>query len=246
MSVCKYRGFTLVEVLISMVIMSLIITLAVSSYRYFFNFGNQDNIQDQDKALKRLTELQPINNAVRSSLAYYYLSGYEQQKKIFFQGEQRALSFITTKPALIDSPLAIGILLVRIDGAEDQLLYCELPLGSRDLSTFKVVDSDCDEGSKFEYLRANDISIDYFGWESRTDIENFTSGWFGRAEVNLTPKWFQNYDSGKTKLLPAYIRVTSIYEVGKKTWLPEELMWKLSEENPDSMRGNSNSEFEDL
>lgn len=241
----KNSGFTLIEVLISMVIMSLIIGLAVSSYRYFFNFGNQDNIAEQDVAVKGLTKIQPINQAVRSTLAYYYYSEYEQQKRLFFKGSKRSMSFVTKRPALVDSPLAIAILLVRIDGAQDQLLYCELPLGSRDLATFNAVESDCDE-HQFEYLRANDISLEYFGWQSRNDIENYTSGWFSAAEVSLAPQWFSNYESDKTQLLPLSIRVTSLYDIDQRSWIPEQVIWWINEENPDSQRSNSNSEFGDV
>ncbi|WP_448563806.1 PulJ/GspJ family protein [Thalassotalea ganghwensis] len=217
----RTRGYTLIEVLVAMVIFSVLMTLSVSSYRYFFNATVSKGNTEYDLSL--LTKRKIINNAIKGLQPYYY-AGLDGKNELFFKGEKRYFSFITNTPGYLDEPLVIANFFVRESGKV--LAYCELPLGSVNLLNYRFRESHCNEYQV--YTSADNIEFSYFTWKDVLELDNYYSEMLNIA-IKPKPLWREQYDSAKTIILPLYIKV--MIEGGSRL-LPSELLFEVPEELP--------------
>lgn len=217
----RARGYTLIEVLVAMVIFSVLMTLSVSSYRYFFNATGSKGSMDYDLSL--LTKRKIINSTIKGLQPYYY-PGFERKSELFFKGNENAFSFVTSNPSYLKEPMVIANFFIQESGKE--LAYCELPLGSVNLLNYKFKVSSCQDYQV--YLNAENIRFSYFTWKDVLELDNYYSELLNIA-IKPTPLWREQYDSAKTIILPLYIKV--IIE-GGETLLPSELLFAVPQEQP--------------
>ena len=50
------------------------------------------------------------------------------------------------------------------------------------------------------------------------------------------PKWFNEYASYRSGVLPIYVRIRSVLADDKYTFMPNEFLIRFNQENPDSQR----------
>ena len=217
----KNKGYTLIEVLVAMVIFSVLITLAVSSYRYFFSATASKN--GQTYALSLLSQRKLINTSIKAIEPYYYLS-YDNKSTLFFQGEKQNLSFISYNPSYLNEPLVISTLFIANSGKE--LRYCERPLGSLPLANYRFRENDCLE-SKL-YLQADNINFSYYSWKDAFEFYDYYSEHLN-VTVKPKPQWRAQYNSDKTLALPLFIRIHTTKNDGL---LPAEFMFEVPPELP--------------
>ncbi|GKW54119.1 hypothetical protein NCCP2140_31720 [Pseudoalteromonas sp. NCCP-2140] len=191
----RQGAFTLVEVLIAMVIFSLVMTLAVSSYRYsILNLTKQDKSRSVDV----LTTTKLINNQIRALKPFFH-TNQEGAKTPFFIGGEKSMLFITESPIIVSSPIAVAALVIE----ENRLEYCEVPFGSFPLyqppSTFP-----CDEN--LTYLDAHEVEISYFGWKNRFELDDFYSEYLN-VNVKPSPKWYSTFEGSKRGLVPMFVKI---------------------------------------
>ncbi|WP_175623906.1 type II secretion system protein [Pseudocolwellia agarivorans] len=219
------KGYTLIEVLVAMVIFSVLITLAVSSYRYFFtSVGDKKN---QSYALSLLTQRKIINTSIKGLEAYYYLD-YDNKSVLFFNGKKESFSFVSYQPSYLDEPLVVSTFFIAESGKE--LRYCERPLGSLALINYMFRDSDCPVSHL--YFEGESISFSYFGWKDAFELDNFYSEYLNVA-IKPQPKWRFQYNSAETLTLPLFIR---IQHATSNSLLPNEFMFELPQELPEAKR----------
>jgi prepilin-type N-terminal cleavage/methylation domain-containing protein len=224
----NYKGYTLIEVLVSMVIFSVLITLAVSSYRYFFSsLGKNVN---QDYKLSLLTQRKIMNVTVKSLEPYYFMS-YESKPTLFFYGTKTSVSFISYSPSYLDEPLVISTLFITDSNKE--LRYCERALGSLKLNSYVFRTNDCPE-SKL-YFEGENIDIAYFGWENALELSDYYSEYLD-VVIKPEPKWRNEYNGAEANTLPLFIKIT---HTTKNSLLPKEFMFELPEELPGAKRDKS-------
>lgn len=217
----KPKGYTLVEVLISMVIFSVLITLAVSSYRYFFSATASKNAQAYTLSL--LSQRKIINTSIKAVEPYYYVD-YENKSRLFFLGEKARLSFVSFNPSYLNEPLVISTLFITNSGNE--LHYCEQALGSVSLVNYKFRENDC-PNSKL-YLKGDNISLSYFTWKNALELDNYFSEYLN-VNIKPRPKWRAPYNSAETLALPLYIKISTSNASGL---LPLEFMFEVPQEIP--------------
>lgn len=221
-------GYTLIEVLVSMVIFSVLITLAVSSYRYFFN--SIDKKKNQEYRLSLLTQRKIINTSVKRLEPYYYVD-YDSKPKLFFHGRKSDFSFVSAQPSYLNEPLVISTFFTANSGRE--LYYCERALGSIQLQNYSFRDSDCE--TKHLYLLGEGIAFSYFGWKDGFELSNFYSEYLN-VTVQPTPKWREQYDSAESLVLPLFIKVK---HTTRNSLVPTEFMFELPHELPGAKRDKS-------
>jgi len=221
----KNKGYTLVEVLTAMVIFSLVISIAVSSYRYFFSATGKTSKNKDDLAL--LTKRKIINQSIKAMQAYYYRN-FEGTNKLFFYGDQNVVSFVSDHPSLLEEPLVVANLYVTNSGKD--LMYCEQGLGTVNLDNYKFRESQCEH--KLVYLTNEQIKMSFFAWENHLELDDFYSE-FTTQVVEPKPKWRLQYDAKTTLSLPLFIKVSL---TGKNKMLPNEFMFKIQEELPYTKR----------
>ena len=208
-----------------MVIFSVVMTLAVSTYRYFFStIGSGENQTDE---VILLTQRKIINTSINSIESYYYLD-YNHKARLFFHGNKNNLSFISSSPSYLDEPLVIATLFIINSGRE--LYYCERALGSVSLINYQFRSNDCPE-SKL-YLQGEDVDLSYFGWKDALELDNYYSEYLN-VSIKPKPIWRQQYASAETLTLPIYIKIKHMQ---KKGFLPREFMFEMAQELPQSKR----------
>lgn len=194
----KQQGaFTLVEVLIAMVIFSLVMTLAVSSYRYsILNLTKQGKSASVDA----LTTTKLVNNQIRTLKPFFH-TNQEGAKTPFFVGEEKSMLFITESPIIVSSPIAVSALIIE----GNRLEYCEMPFGSFPL--YQPPSSlPCDE--KLTYLDANEIEISYFGWKNNFELDDFYSEYLN-VNIKPSPKWYKTFKGSIRGLVPMFVKIAS-------------------------------------
>lgn len=224
----KNKGYTLIEVLVSMVIFSVLITLAVSSYRYFFSSIGVK--KGQAYTLSLLTQRKIINTSIRGLEPYYYID-YDNKSKIFFHGNKNNFSFISYRPSYLDEPLVISTFFIIESGRE--LHYCERALGSVQLKDYFFRESDCQD-SKL-YFSSENISFSYFGWKNGFELSNFYSEYLSVA-IQPKPNWRALYNSAETEVLPLFIKIKHAIN---NDLIPPEFMFELPDELPGAKRDKS-------
>ncbi|GAA0815192.1 hypothetical protein GCM10009111_13140 [Colwellia asteriadis] len=221
----KCKGYTLIEVLVSMVIFSILITLAVSSYRYFFSATASKN--SQAHALSLLSQRKIINTSIKALEPYYYVD-YDNKSRLFFLGEKERLSFVSYNPSYLNEPLTISTLFLAESGNE--LYYCEQALGTISLMNYRFRERDCLE--KKLYLKGENIRFSYFSWKNALELDSYFSEYLN-VNVKPKPQWRSQYDSAETLALPLYIKISTSNALGL---LPNEFMFEVPQELPIAKR----------
>ncbi|WP_286259833.1 PulJ/GspJ family protein [Pseudoalteromonas apostichopi] len=215
----RQGAFTLVEVLIAMVIFSLVMTLAVSSYRYsILNLTKQD----KSRSVDTLTTVKLINNQVRSLKPFFHIN-QEGAKTPFFVGEEKSMLFITESPIIVSTPIAIAALIIE----NNKLEYCEVPFGNFPLhqppSSFPC-------GEKLVYLDADEVEISYFGWKNSFELDDFYSEYLN-VNVKPSPKWYGTFKGNIRGLVPMFVKIASDKHSDIILKIPEVTPYQLGANN---------------
>ncbi|NKC17420.1 prepilin-type N-terminal cleavage/methylation domain-containing protein [Pseudoalteromonas sp. S4498] len=189
-------GFTLIEVLISMVIFSIVIALAVMSYRFSLqNLTSSNSRYDIDK----LSRVKLVNQQIREAFPYGYVD--ELGKTVpFFIGKKEGFAFVTRSPVLISEPIAVSTLYIK----DRDLLYCEVPLGVVSLSSFKIHESNCEKSISF--MSSQSFEFQYFGWKDWLEFSNYYSEYLDIV-VKPKPTWNDTFYASQRKIMPLFIRI---------------------------------------
>lgn len=100
------RGFTLIEMLVSIIIFSFIIALAAYSFRFYADLTKKIIMPYPQKAV----DFSNLENTIRSM--FYFVSQKEDEfgKEsfyLYFYGNAESMSFITAKPIKINDNIAV-------------------------------------------------------------------------------------------------------------------------------------------
>ena len=224
------KGYTLIEVLVSMVIFSVLMTLAVSSYRYFFSATNKTNSQSYNLSL--LTERKIINTSIRDIQAYYY-QDFDGENRLFFHGTKNSFSFVSNSPSYLNASMVVAT--VFASNSNTQLRYCEQALGSVSLFNFHFRESDCSD-SKL-YLLSENIKFLYFSWKDAFELDDYYSD-LRNITIKPKPIWRAQYLSAQTLALPLFIKVETKQS---NDLLPVEFMFEVPQEQPQAKRDKNAS-----
>ncbi|MCF2948440.1 type II secretion system GspH family protein [Paraglaciecola aquimarina] len=224
------QGFTLIEVLIALVIMSSVIALSVGAFRLFQPANLPDSEKLTEKSI-RLIQYKKVSRSIRSALHYNFNSENGDNYLAFF-GNNGYLLFITSNPVFSGHKLAIAILnkvVSPINGLVS-LSYCEHPLGSLNLNYIETERLTCKGRDTIRYLSdLRQIDFEYFGWENRGVYFQTQSDWFSNR-IKHEPKWWENFSAIDRQLLPYFIKI-KIRKSNTEERLSE-LFIRLNEEDP--------------
>ena len=123
----KKNGFTLVEMLVAIVLLSLLIGVAVFAFRMQLMNVQKLKTSGLDSVLHYTQLTSPIE-----SMKYYVVEDYDTfgkpMKKMhyFFSGDAKHMEFVTTNPNLGEYDA-----IVMLECKEDELIYKEEPLFER-------------------------------------------------------------------------------------------------------------------
>ena len=191
-------GFTMIELLIAMMLLSSVIFIASMSFSVFSSKWQQKTGRF-DLAASEVRNLLAVQKSIRAMASYLVFN--EQQKPVyFFVGEPEQLTFITSKPVFTHAAQAIVMLKVETEPDSEQqlLVYYEAPLER----VFRSTGQQPDFQFREVIARQRNIRFNYFGWVNLQQRAEFYDG------ASYRPEWQTTYDGSRNGMLPYGINLS--------------------------------------
>lgn len=187
------RGFTLIEILISLTILSLTFLVAGNAMSLFIN--NWEKVSEQLHKNEFLAiDLNGLNNTLKN-IEYY--DRYEPSSNAFhpyFYGRNKKMSFITKQPVFLNKNLSlVELAVVKSENGE------QLQVSEYDISNDLNLDNLDKPIYSNIFLTADEINFSYEGF---SQVGELTS-----SEEYKKPELLSSYEARKTGLLPIRINL---------------------------------------
>lgn len=196
----KQRGLTLLEMLVSILILTLVLSMVSSAYSYYVTGFNRQHsrLVDSFSQIKRSFLWQDQLAAATE----YYLEISPRTYRVFFDGRANELSWIVS----IDSNRKGEQAVAWLGILNGYLSYCEQPF-SVYLPKSSVQTSDEVCKSRLQIIvPADEFKVHYFGWSNLESRQNaILEPLPGRLPDH--PQWFREYLGSKTNTLPLWVRL---------------------------------------
>jgi len=195
------NGFTLIEMLVSLVILTSIMLLSSEAYRYFVVQLNQrqDSFNTVSEHFKRLKWLQHQI----ASTSMYYVTTVEGKKQLLFSGSKNALLWVSTTSVTKPGTGSVSAMAIE-DG---HLRYCEKVLDETFLTKANISQQDVCSEFSLNIVPATALTLEYYGWLDLTAqlSQNPINPVMNAAS---TATWQDKYFSSETGTLPGLIKMT--------------------------------------
>lgn len=196
-------GFTLVEVLIAIVIMSSVVVLAGQSYRQFVVTAN-----DFDKKygvhLQQLQKEQVIREKLESSRLYMANKQHmftQKDQYPYWIGNESSWAGITTQSLQDENRSAVFLVSIQ----DNNLTYCEKVIDEW-LPTTGVVPEGVCQFSIVLDENVTELNFKYFGWDSYDSLITIRQAGFLDMDVShIKPSWFSSYLGEKRRVMPMWV-----------------------------------------
>jgi len=192
-NIAKQRGLTLIELLISLVIISTVITLCANG----FSFGNRvwAKVDEQQDHLDEVVSAQRFLRKALSEAVFYPLNE-DELKNNYFNGESEKMLFLAPSPQYgLDDYLYIYELYKLKSGDTYNLSLRYLPANSYFSGTAKTTDK------HVELVR---------------DIKNLKFNYYGLNRLTGELAWFDAWLN--QDVLPLLVSISVEYAGEKQTW----------------------------
>lgn len=180
------RGFTLLELLISVAILSLVIGLSTYSFSLFSqHWTSRERDQLQSQGEYQLVQL--LDRAMTSCIPWIVRSG-DEDLGFYFLGRDEGMTFVTSRPIVeADAPAVIRIFRESDGPGRYKLVYEEASLASITLGN-------ANQRLPFAHRlviarNLSKLSFRFYGWtssESRAEAMSMDSG--------VVPSWHAAFD----------------------------------------------------
>jgi general secretion pathway protein J len=175
MSMRRKRGFTLVEVLIALVLMSMAMALMMAGLRYSAKAWSS-----AEQRIDTLTDLQATRRIMNSTLgaAFPTITGEGDSKRFLFEGESGAVTFTTYMPPYPDQAglYLIKLFIIKHEGSYQlRLKRALLTPDIRPLSDWSS------EEDVLVWQSGWPLSFAYFG--SSDESEHWQNQWDGSIQI---------------------------------------------------------------
>ena len=192
------RGFSLLELLVAMVVLSLVIGIATYAYGMFIRHWD-GQLGRFNMAQTQYQRLEWLATALEDTLPYL-VQDDQGEPGFYFLGREEGLTLVTLSPIFgVGEPALIRVFREIDEEGAWQLVYEEAPFAGSVLAR-------ADQRMDFRHrlIIANDVSkpvFRYFGW---ADLASRVA--FGDAAV-ADRGWFDNYDGLRRRYHPEKIEV---------------------------------------
>lgn len=197
----RVRGFTLVELLISITVLSMVIGIATFAFS-LFSRNWQGKTGDFELAAGQLQRVELLNGVIRDAAAWFVTSGQTKDSfGFYFLGRDEGMTFVTESPLFDPQGLAV-VRVFREREASNRswrLVYEEAPLRG-------VLLREAAQTLPFQHRLVileglASLEFRYFGWRSMTArAEGIETGL-------MSPEWFTEYDGVVRQQQPMRIGV---------------------------------------
>ena len=210
------RPFTLIEVLVTLVVFSLILSLATMAFGYFDTQYQQIKKQEM-RSSSELTSLMILGDALEASVDYFVRNeDYRGYYKMFFEGEEDSCTFVSLRSFFRGR----GSSLCRLSYNEKtkEILYQEVSLDKVLFDTSSQVDSLLQSGKKYKWKLEKDESF-----RLAYKVGQKSTKFLAREEI----KWVDSCSAAQMNVLPKTVRFTI-----KKDKLMQDYTFQIVDGNP--------------
>lgn len=192
------RGFTLIEVLIAMALLSVVMLVGSMGFSVFSQRWQNDmgSFSHELSQAKKLLLLQKAFNGIAS----YIVKNRQQQPVYLFQGSSRSVMFVSNAPLL--QPAAQGLIWLEVitnDDGSDSLIYKEYSFIATPLFSLENLPQ---PNVSVEIFRAEDIRFNFYGWkDEETRARSFDA-------ERVSPEWQTDYISERSGILPYAVNLS--------------------------------------
>lgn len=208
----KHRGFTLVELLSAMVVMSLVMVLATMSLGQFSRYSDKSGAGFEQR-INRYLALDRLGQTLEQMLDYYVVDNV-QAPRLYFVGEEQEIRFVTTNSWQHDDRSSISYLVVEedVDGSEALVLY-QRSLTDNVFFVWADAPEQSEMTANIVISGATDIRFEYLGIENIRQL--YPSGISDNYRKNLL--WKSRFLGKDTGYLPEKIKIEVEWPNGT-TW----------------------------
>lgn len=198
----KSLGFTLVEVLISMVVFSLLMILVSNA----MSFATRYWTQEHGNLKQKVSEFIITEKLYRSIAAMQpYAIKYPQKNEvgIFFHGTDRQVTFVSDIGIYQKGPVIISLQIVADQELGTQVQLAEQPLAE----TMLITPADLDKIEwNWHNVKTNLVSakFTFYGYDHLNKLMLDRSK---RNQAKVKMSWFSNYNGEQTQILPKHVKL---------------------------------------
>lgn len=143
-----------------------------------------------------------------SSATDYFVRTKEDGWTPYFEGSNDVISYVSLSPLSGNVPVVVWIKREKEENGKSSLVYYELPVY---MKTYDEIESEYSTGN---YRQGNSVRL----FEG---IENMETSFYGydlkRNEYIM--KWYDHYDSRKSKILPSVVKISFAQEGRRRIFL---------------------------
>lgn len=205
------KGFTLVEMLVSMVLLTMVMLIASGAYSLFSDRWN-GRLGHYNKSMATAKESILVQEALNSIIAYA-VTDDKGDAKLYFEGNRNGFVAVTLRS--IYNPKVAAVIRLKVSQNDDftyKLIYEEFAMTEELLINAQQPIVFSSPIVLFDKLV--NINFQYFGWPSLASYN-----WSSENSSTITNpkprKWFDNYNALDTYIQPEQIKVTFSAEKGE-------------------------------
>lgn len=194
----KAIGFTLIEVLIALMLLSIVMYVGNLSFSIFSERWRKE-LGDFNLNAESARKFLLLRQAVKGASNYLTRDG-NGNAVYLFEGDSQQLAFVTNKPIFNPTYQALVHLTVKtLSSGRQQLVYAEYSFrhGAPVQHDFKP-----DMSDRLVLFEAEDIRFNYYGWKSFAD----RSLYIEQSEGGL--EWQDNYSASEIGMIPFALNLT--------------------------------------
>ena len=197
----EQKGFTLIETLISMVLLSMIIFVGSMSFSTFSSKW-QDNLGHFDSKVIEVKMQFLLQKTLQSTANYLAKESKNQEPYYFFHGNSQELLFVSNNPIFSENTQAMVRLSVvyNANNTTSSILYQEAPMTEQILLQKEFAPLFLNQ--TLLLTNKQNIRFNYFGWKNPNErIEAV-------EDNEIMPTWDNNYHGDISGIMPLAINIS--------------------------------------
>jgi len=198
----NHCGFTLVEMLVSMVLLSMVLLISSNAYSLFSERWN-GRLGHFNQSVAQAKNLILVQESLKSIISYV-VTNDQQQAKFYFEGNRNGFVAVTLRS--LYTPEVAAVIRIQITQNADfsyKLVYQEASMVSELLTKATQQLSFSEPIVLFNNI--SNAEFEYFGWP--TDQSKFWTPDSNSTEPEAKA-WFDEYNSLERNIQPEQIRIT--------------------------------------
>lgn len=194
----KAKGFTLIEVLVALMLLSMVMYIGSLSFSIFSERWRKElgSFNDDVNNTRNLLLLRQVLHGT----ANYLVRDNNNQPTYLYYGDESQLVFVTNAPLLETAYQAwVQLSIKTTEHGQQQLWYAEASFKSGALLSLAPPEF---TGKKMRLLTNSNIRFNYFGWPTFAARIRYTEDRAGK------PVWQPSYNAATVGVIPYAVNVT--------------------------------------